>query len=67
MPYSLKLISQPKSESKEISVFLDKFIWYDRKKNILYYRNSNAIDVKLSPEVEKIFKTSIRLGSKKQN
>jgi DNA segregation ATPase FtsK/SpoIIIE, S-DNA-T family len=47
MPYSLKLISQPKSESKEISVFLDKFVWFDRKKNILYFRNSNAIDVKL--------------------
>jgi DNA segregation ATPase FtsK/SpoIIIE, S-DNA-T family len=47
MPYSLKLISQPKAESKEISVFLDKLVWYDRKKNILYFRNSNAIDVKL--------------------
>lgn len=47
MPYSLKLISQPKAESKEISVFLDKFVWYDRKKNILYFRNSNAIDVQL--------------------
>ncbi len=46
MPYSLKLISQPKAESKEISVFLDKFVLYDRKKNILYFRNSNAIDVK---------------------
>lgn len=45
MPYSLKLISQPKAESKEISVFLDKFVWFDRKKNILYFRNSNAIDV----------------------
>jgi DNA segregation ATPase FtsK/SpoIIIE, S-DNA-T family len=46
MPYSLKLISQPKAESKEISVFLDKFVWFNRKKNILYFRNSNAIDVK---------------------
>lgn len=53
MPYSLKLISQPKAESKEISVFLDKFVWYDRKKNILYFRNSNAIDVKLYQDKQK--------------
>jgi len=53
MPYSLKLISQPKAESKEISVFLDKLVWYDRKKNILYFRNSNAIDVKLYQDKQK--------------
>lgn len=53
MPYSLKLISQPKAESKEISVFLDKFVWYDRKKNILYYRNTNAIDVKQYKDKQK--------------
>lgn len=47
MPYCLKLISQPKAENKEVSVFLDKFIWYDRKKNILYYKNRNAIDIQL--------------------
>ncbi len=34
MPYSLKLISQPKGENKEVAVFLDKFIKYDKKKNI---------------------------------
>ena len=33
MPYSLKLISQPKGENKEISVFLDKFKKYDKNKN----------------------------------
>ncbi|MFY9072806.1 hypothetical protein [Aliarcobacter butzleri] len=47
MPYALKLISQPKAENKEVSVFLDKFIKYDRKKKILYYKNKNAIDIKL--------------------
>ncbi|MCG3671904.1 hypothetical protein [Aliarcobacter butzleri] len=47
MPYSLKLISQPKAENKEVSIFLDKFIKYDRKKKILYYKNKNAIDIKL--------------------
>lgn len=53
MPYSLKLISQPKAESKEVSVFLDKFVWYDRKKNILFFRNSNAIDVKQYQDKQK--------------
>ncbi len=47
MPYSLKLISQPKGENKEISVFLDKFKKYDKNKNIIYYKNKNAIDIKL--------------------
>lgn len=53
MPYSLKLISQPKSESKEISVFLDRFMWYDRKKNILYFKNKNAMDIKLYRDKQK--------------
>jgi S-DNA-T family DNA segregation ATPase FtsK/SpoIIIE len=45
MPYSLKLISQPKAESKETSVFVDRFVKYDKKSNILYYKNHNAINV----------------------
>lgn len=45
MPYSLKLISQPKAESKETSVFIDRFVKYDKKSNILYYKNHNAINV----------------------
>lgn len=45
MPYSLKLISQPKAESKETSVFIDRFVKYDKKSNILYYKNRNAINV----------------------
>lgn len=53
MPYSLKLISQPKGENKEVSVFLDKFIKYDKKKNILYYKNKNAIDTKLYQEKQR--------------
>jgi len=53
MPYSLKLISQPKAESKEVSVFLDKFVWFNRKKNILYFRNTNAIDVKQYKDKQK--------------
>lgn len=53
MPYSLKLISQPKGENKEVAVFLDKFIKYDKKKNILYYKNKNAIDIKLYQEKQR--------------
>lgn len=53
MPYSLKLISQPKGENKEVAVFLDKFVKYDRKKNILYYKNKNAIDIKLYQDKQK--------------
>lgn len=45
MPYSLKLISQPKAETNETSVFVDRFVKYDQKNNILYYKNRNAINV----------------------
>lgn len=44
MPYSLKLFSQPKNESKETKVFLDKFT--KKRGNTLYYKNRNAIDTK---------------------
>lgn len=44
MPYSLKLFSQPKNESKETKVFLDRFV--KKKGNTLYYKNRNAIDTK---------------------
>ena len=47
MPYSLKLITQPKDENKETAVFVDKFIFFNRFTNILYFRNKNAIDLKL--------------------
>ena len=47
MPYSLKLITQPKDENSETSVFVDKFIFFNRFTNILYFRNKNAIDLKL--------------------
>ncbi|MCT7581568.1 hypothetical protein N5U12_06195 [Aliarcobacter butzleri] len=53
MPYSLKLISQPKGENKEVAVFLDKFIKYDKKKKILYYKNKNAIHTKLYQDKQK--------------
>lgn len=45
MPYSLKLLTNTKGEEKDTSVYLDRFMWYDRTSNILYYRNRNAIDV----------------------
>lgn len=44
MPYSLKLFSQPKNESKETRVYLDRFI--KKQGDILYYKNRNAIDTK---------------------
>ena len=47
MPYSLKLITQPKDENRETAVFVDKFIFFNRFTNILYFRNKNAIDLKL--------------------
>ena len=47
MPYSLKLITQPKDENKETSVFVDKFVFYNKFTNTLYFRNKNAIDLKL--------------------
>ena len=47
MPYSLKLITQPKDENSETSVFVDKFVFYNKFTNILYFRNKNAIDLKL--------------------
>ena len=47
MPYSLKLITQPKGENKETSVFVDKFVYFNRFTNTLYFRNNNAIDLKL--------------------
>lgn len=47
MPYSLKLITQPKDENKETSVFVDKFVFYNKFTNTLYIRNKNAIDLKL--------------------
>lgn len=47
MPYSLKLITQPKDENSETSVFVDKFVFFNRFTNILYFRNKNAIDLKL--------------------
>ncbi|MCT7483784.1 FtsK/SpoIIIE domain-containing protein [Aliarcobacter cryaerophilus] len=47
MPYSLKLITQPKDENKETAVFVDKFIFYNKFTNTLYFRNKNAIDLKL--------------------
>lgn len=47
MPYSLKLITQPKDENKETAVFVDKFVFYNKFTNILYFRNKNAIDLKL--------------------
>ncbi|WP_072681601.1 FtsK/SpoIIIE domain-containing protein [Arcobacter sp. LA11] len=53
MPYSLKLISQPKAENKEVSVFLDRFIKYDKVTNTLYYKNRNAIDKKLYQDKQK--------------
>lgn len=46
MPYSLKLISQPKAETNQSSVFLDRFVKYDKQDRILYYKNNNAINVK---------------------
>lgn len=47
MPYALKLISQPKSEDKNIKVFVDRFVKYDKANNTLYYKNKNAINPKL--------------------
>ena len=47
MPYSLKLITQPKDENRETSVFVDKFVFYNKFTNTLYFRNKNAIDLKL--------------------
>ena len=47
MPYSLKLITQPKDENSETSVFVDKFVFYNKFTNTLYFRNKNAIDLKL--------------------
>ncbi len=45
MPYSLKLLSNPKNERKDTKVFLDRFKKYDKKKNIAYYKNRNAINL----------------------
>ena len=53
LPYSLKLISQPKGEDKDTTVFIDRFVKFDRKRKILYFKNYNAIDVKMYRDNQK--------------
>lgn len=43
MPYSLKLITRPTSEAKEGKIYLDQFTHYDKKHNVAYFYNRNAI------------------------
>ena len=53
LPYALKLISQPKSEDKNTSVFIDRFVRFDRKRKILYFKNYNAIDIQMYRDNQK--------------
>lgn len=47
MPYRLKLLSQPKNQNKETTVFLDRFVKFDKDNHIAYFKNHNAIDREL--------------------
>ncbi|MEA2017043.1 MAG: hypothetical protein U9N59_01235 [Campylobacterota bacterium] len=53
LPYSLKLISQPKGEDKDTTVFIDRFVKFDRKRKILYFKNYNAIDIQMYRDKQK--------------
>lgn len=46
LPYSLSLYNRANNENKDTKIFLDKFKKYDKRKKIIYFKNSLSIDKK---------------------
>ncbi len=46
LPYSLSLYNRANNENKDTKIFLDRFKKYDKRKKIIYFKNSLSIDKK---------------------
>ncbi len=47
LPYSLSLYNRANNEEKDTKIFLDRFKKYDKRKKIIYFKNSLSIDKKM--------------------